>query len=221
MQIGKPAYKKCPHCGKNIEYYPHPFFVNFYGLTEWSDGETFSEIPSLKLSKLQKCLYCNKFFWFNQKLGGMSFYDYIEALSFFESKYSKKSLINIILSWRNKNRLLYIRLNILRSYNTRYRIHPLTKKNHEPYEAIEDDNVDHEIFLENAKKLIDLLRELDPNNYFLVAELYRNLGLFEESKNILNYVNDENKKSLLLKEIDKNNRNVIIVLQPPNEYDLD
>ena len=128
MQIGKPAYKKCTHCDKNIEYYPHPFFVNFYGLTEWSDGETFSEIPSLKLSKLQKCLNCNKFFWFNQMLGGMSFYDYIEALSFFESKYSKKSLINIILSWRNKNRLLYIRLNILRSYNTRYRIHPLIKK---------------------------------------------------------------------------------------------
>jgi hypothetical protein len=88
MQIGNPSYKKCPHCGQQIAYYPGPYFIHHYEFTEWSDGETFEELPCLKNTYLQKCNLCNEFYWFTQKLGGMSFEDYVYAAEYFENKYS-------------------------------------------------------------------------------------------------------------------------------------
>jgi hypothetical protein len=212
MQIGKPSYKKCSNCGKKLEFYSGPFFVHYYGLTEWSDGEKFRELPSLKETKLQRCPYCLKFYWFNQKLGlgGLNFYDYFEALLLFEKKYSKKSIIKSIFKRKCKKRLLYIRLNILRKFNDKIRLHPLEMSNYEPEIVPEKDKI---IFLNNAKELIELLKDLEPNNHFLIAELYRNLGMFEDAKSELNNVNDEIKKNLLLNEINKKNRDVIIINQ--------
>jgi hypothetical protein len=221
MQIGESSYNQCPECGKMIEFYPGTFFVHHYGLTEWSDGETFEELPSLKNTKLQKCPHCNKFYWFDQKLGGLSFYEYHEAALLFESKYSKKSFIDLIFPKQNKlspnkqqqdkQRLLYIRLCLLRKYNDRIRIHPLGNPNIKPDPIPERDKV---IFLENARSLINLLKELDPNNHLLITELYRNLGMFEESKNALNNIKDESVRHLLLNEINKHNRQVVIIKQP-------
>ena len=146
-----------------IEFYPGPFFIHDHGLTEWSDGEVFETEPSLKKTKLQRCPYCKKFFWFSQKLGGMSFHEYFEALLFFEMKYSKKSMIDMIFPCRNKKRLLYIRLKILRKFNDFIRIYPLAHVNYKPDQPPEKDKI---IFLENAKKLIVLLKELEPKNHF-------------------------------------------------------
>jgi hypothetical protein len=211
MQIGDPSYKKCPNCGKKIEYHSGPFFVNYYGLTEWSDGEKFQELPSLEKTKLQKCCHCNSFYWFSQMLGGMSFYEYYDALLFFEQKYSQRTIINIIFRKRIKKRLMYIRLMILRSFNNRIRIHPLQRNKIVLSSIPEKDKI---IFLENARELINLLKEIDAKNYFLIAELYRNLGLFEESKIQLNKFKNEHKKRILLNEIEKKNRDVVIVEQP-------
>jgi hypothetical protein len=216
MQIGESSYKQCPECGKMIEFYPGPFFVHYYGLTEWSDGETFQELPSLKETNLQRCPHCNKFYWYKKKLGGLTFYEYYEALLFFETKYSKKSLIDSIFPkldkyYQKKQNLLYIRLCILRKFNDRIRIHPLANHNIKNDPIPERDKI---IFLENATNLINLLKELEPNNHLLIAELYRNLGLFEKSKNALNNVKDENIKRLLLNEINKHNRDVVIIKQP-------
>jgi tetratricopeptide (TPR) repeat protein len=215
MQIGRLTFRRCPHCGKNIEYSSGRFFVQLYGLTEWSDGETFEELPSLKKTELQKCHFCNNFFWFRQKLGGMQFKDYCDALIFFEKLYSKKTIINFLFPNRNKKRLLYIRLNILRKYNDKIRVHPLSKgeKIAEPI----DEN-DKNIFINNANKLIELLKIFEPDNNFLISELYRNIGSFEESKAVLNKVYDVNKKNLLLKEIENKNRDVIIIKQPKTKH---
>ncbi|MEI6265931.1 MAG: hypothetical protein WCP74_12595 [Sphingobacteriia bacterium] len=211
MQIGSPSYRKCPHCGKKIEYYSGPFFVHYHGLTEWSDGETFEELPSLKVTELQKCYFCNNFFWFRQMLGGMHFKDYCDALIFFEKLYSKKTIIDFVFPNRNKKRLLYIRLNILRKYNDRIRIHPLSNGEKKAKPIHENDK---NIFINNAIELIELLKILEPDNNFLISELYRNIGSFEESKAELNKVYDENKKRLLLREIENKNRDVIIIKQP-------
>lgn len=217
MQLGESSYKQCSECDKFIEFRTGPFFVHHYGLTEWSDGETFQELPNLKETKLQRCPHCKKFYWFKQKLGGLTFNEYYEALLFFEKKYSTRSIKDFLFPnldkyFENKHNLLYIRLNILRTFNDRIRIHPLRgvpdiKQN--PINKIEKI-----IFLENAQKLIKLLEELEPNNYILISELYRNLGLFEKSKNTLKSVEDENIKFLLLNEIKRNNRDVIILKQP-------
>ena len=215
MQIGRLTFRRCPHCGKNIEYSSGRFFVHYYGLTEWSDGETFEELPSLKKTELQKCHFCNNFFWFKQKLGGMQFKDYCDALIFFENLYSKKTIIDFLFPNRNKKRLLYIRLNILRKYNDKIRVHPLSKG--EKISELIHEN-DKNIFINNAIKLIELLKIFEPDNNFLISELYRNIGLFEESKAELNKVYDVNKKNLLLKEIENKNRDVIIIKQPKTKH---
>ena len=67
------------------------------------------------------------------------------------------------------------------------------------------------LFVDNAKKLIHLLKQIDSKDLFLLAELYRNIGDFEEASRILNQLPDSNKKELLLKEIEKKNCDVIII----------
>lgn len=211
MQTGKLSYRKCPHCGKKREYYSGPFFVHYHGLTEWSDGEIFKEFPSLKETELQKCEFCNNFIWHRQKLGGMEFKDYCDALYFYENLYSKRTIFSLVFPKQNKKRLLYIRLNILRRYNDRIRIHPLSEGEKVSRPINENDEI---IFIDNAKKLIELLKIFKTDNHFLISELYRNIGLFEESKAEIAKIYDENKKRILLREIENMNRDVIIIKQP-------
>jgi len=211
MQIGNPSYKKCPHCRESNEYYFGPFFVNLYGYTEWSDGEIFQQLPSFEKTELQKCNSCNQYYWFTQYLGGLSFENYVEAAKYFQEEYSKKSIANLLFKNRNKRRLLYIRLHILRRYNDTIRIHPLNeridnKKIKSEYERL--------IFAENAKHLIHLLKIFKPNNHLLIAEIYRNLGEFKKAKNEITKLNDVTIKELILTHIENENRDVITIKQP-------
>ena len=215
MQIGSPSYKKCPHCEKKIEYYSEPFFVDYYGLTEWSDGETFEEMPSLKNTRLQKCQFCNQYYWFTRKLGGMSFEAYVEAAAHFEKEYSRKSLINFLFTSRNKRRLLYIRLNIFRRYNDQIRVHPLVKRDvYKKPIPVEKKN----ILTNNVKLLIDLVTDIKPDDYLLIAELYRTIGDFERAKNAINKLTDNGLKELISNEIEHKNCDVITIKQLLNEH---
>ncbi|ESU22613.1 hypothetical protein FEDK69T_18690 [Flavobacterium enshiense DK69] len=211
MQIGNPSYKICPHCKHKNKFYPGPFHVKYYGLTEWSDGETFEELPNLKKTDLQKCDNCNQFYWFKKMLGGLSFEDYVEAADYFEKKYSLITISNIIYRSINRNRLLYIRLNILRKYNDQIRKHPLANGENSKASI---PNEKKEIFINNIKLLLKLLNEIEPNNHLLIAELYRNIGDFEKARTILGKIPDSISKQLLLSEIEKRNCDVIIIQTP-------
>jgi hypothetical protein len=211
MQIGEPKYKTCPHCGKKNEYYPGPYFIHYYGLTEWSDGEIFKEFPSRKESKLQKCSACNQFYWFIQKGGGMSFYDYAEACEHFQKQYSRQNIVNFIFKNRNRRRILYIRLNILRIFNDRIRIHPLSRRVNKEETRTENET---NIFKENAKYLLPLLRDIEPHNSLLLSEVYRNLGDFEMARFEINKYRDINVRNLILKQIENKNTSVITIKQP-------
>lgn len=214
MDIGEPSYKKCPHCKKKLEYYNGPYFTHYYGLTEWSDGATFEEMPSLKETKLQKCNFCNNFYWYSQMDCNMAFKDYCDAIIYFEKLYSRKTFIDFIFPSLKGKRLLYIRLNILRKCNDKIRTPPLSNV---PNKRTFNEN-EKSIFINNAIKLIELLKKIEPSNHFLLAELYRNIGSFEESKAELNKVSDDKKKRLLLKAIEKRNCDVITIIAPKPHY---
>ncbi len=206
MQIGKPSYKICPHCWKINQYHRGPFFIHYFGLTVWSDGETFEELPSRIKTKLQKCHSCNKFYWFEQKLGGMSSDDYEKAVKHYQYKYSKKSIVNLFFNRRNKRRLLYLRLKIIQSYNDAIREHPL---NNSKSKKIIISESERRIFEENVKLLISLLNELKSNDHLLLSELHRYLGDFEKAKEEIDKVEDDNIKKQILGEIQAKNRDVI------------
>ena len=211
MQIGKSSFTLCFYFGHLKLRAARRCFVQVYGLTEWSDGEKFKELPSLEKTKLQRCELCNKFFWSSQRLGGLGFEDYVEAVEYFEKKYSRKNILNYINKLKNKKKLIYIRTKILQLYNDQIRIHPISKgfltKKTIPVEK-------KKIFINNAKILIGLLSEINSDNFFLLAELHRNIGNFKDSKKILNQLPNCSKKDLLLKEIELENSDVIKVIQP-------
>ena len=214
MQYFEPYFIECPSCGGKNKF---PRFSVFgYEKTEWSDGKIFKTLPSTDLSKLQMCTLCKKYYWYDSYCGINSFDFYVEALKHFERKYSLMSFFSFInifyynydYKLKNKKDLIYIRTNIMRTYNDQFRIHPLSKgklpKNTNTVEK-------KKIFIDNAKKLIKLLNEINSDDLFLRAELYRNIGDFEEASRILNQLPDSNKKELLLKEIEKRNCDVIII----------
>jgi hypothetical protein len=212
MKIGKPSFTLCFYFGHLKVGSPGQSFVHLYGLTEWSDGEQFSQLPSFEKSKLQRCGMCSHFFWSTQRLRGLYFEDHVEAADYFEKKYSKKNFFNYLNKLRNKERLVYIRTMILRQYNNQIRVHPLSKPlNWEP-KVISEEN--RNIFINNAKLLIDLLTEINSEDLFLLAELHRNIGEFDKAKRILNQLPDSHKKELLLNQIEKKNCDVITVIEP-------
>lgn len=212
MKIGKPSFTLCFYFGHLKVGSPGQSFVHLYGLTEWSDGEQFKELPSLEKSKLQWCENCNQFYWSSQMYGGLGFGGYVEAAEYFENKYSKKNIFNNVNKLRNKERLIYIRINIMRKYNDQLRVHPLSNPLYwEPKVIIEEDK---NTFINNAKLLIDLLTEINSEDLFLLAELHRNIGEFDKAKRILNQLPDSHKKELLLNQIEKKNCDVITVISP-------
>jgi hypothetical protein len=65
---------------------------------------------------------------------------------------------------------------------------------------------------ENLTALLNILNETDKDELIMKAEVYRNLGQFEESKNLLNRITDTNltsTKEKLLHEIKNQNKRVI------------
>ena len=212
MQVGKPPITKCSFFGHLKVGRQGDSFVNVYGLTEWSDGKQFKQVPSFEKSELQWCENCNQFYWSSQMYGGLGFGGYVEAAEYFENKYSKKNFFNNLNKLRNKERLVYIRTMILRQYNDQIRVHPLSKPLYWEPKVISEES--RNIFINNAKLLIDLLTEINSEDLFLLAELHRNIGEFDKAKRILYQLPDSHKKELLLNQIEKKNCDVITVISP-------
>lgn len=185
MQVGDSKFKKCPHCGHKNRYFVGPFYVNFYGWFIWSDGEKFSEQPRLKKDWLQICDSCKSFYWHrrNGRIGKISFDDYVRALDFYKKIYET----NPLKYWLFKNRLLYIRLAIWRSYNDYFRVYPVSMISKE--QVINDDE-SKRVYTENARELIKLMGRKNDQNALYVAELYRNIDDFGNAKMTLERVRD-------------------------------
>lgn len=205
MQIGDPKIKICPNCGHENIYFSNGFFVHLTPLIIWSDGRKERETPNLEESLLQKCPNCKKFYWHQRKLGGLSFTEYLDALNIYKKKYIIKQF-----RCRNfRNRLIYIRFNIWRSYNNFLRPRPDLERERQMVNINQDWT---NAYIKNAKKLIKLL-STDTNNTLYIAELYRNIGDFDNAKQTIEKLQDEESKQikdLLLNEIDQKNEKTVV-----------
>ena len=217
MIMHEPSNIKCPHCEADFPVHDKPFFVHIYGFTEWSDGETFNELPSIKTSDLQRCDSCKGFFIYSTKMGGLSVADCLDAITYFKEEYKKSASHDSSSEEKEKIKFNYqqrirsLRIQILRGYNNSIRKHPLNNFSEEPLPFSEPDRI---IFLQSAKALLDLLLELDSTDYLLRAELNRNLGLFEDAQAEVNKLSNEKVKAILLKEINTKNRDVVVIDSP-------
>ena len=194
MQIGKPSYFKCPVCKTITEFYPGPYYVHIYEFTQWSDGETFKELPEIPSANkylLHKCSHCNSYLWISSISYNLTF-DKI-----------KKS---------NDAKLFYIRHQILRTYNNYIRKYPSDIFNRYKQTISPEKK---EIFITNAKLLIEMYYKIDPTNYLMIAELYRNIGDFDSAINVLEMLPNCLNKHLLLEEIKLKNCDVIKINPRP------
>ena len=211
-------FKECPHCKHRNEY---PTKVGGGGIGElgylWSDHIDYS--TRSYHSKVQRCLFCKSFFWDDNKTVIESFQFYVEALKYFERKYLLTTIFGFINKFifgrekklLNKENLIYVRTYILRSYNDQKREFIVNSISNIDVPKNKTSEMDKKIFEDNAKKLIHLLNEINSDDFFLLAELHRNIGEFDEAKRLLNQLPDSYKKELLLKEIEKRNCDVIII----------
>jgi hypothetical protein len=203
MKPGSTFIIECQYCG---QYAKKKTLLsgNTFGAELWSDGKIVApmlpEFPSLVL-----CKKCNQFYWVEDARE-------IERMDYYQSdKEGKWSDVNFV-EFPTFNQYFdaletipeeeFIRINIWWSYNDFFR------------KGIEDQITPdmHEKNTENLAALLKILCETDDNDLLIKSEAYRNLGFFDESKELLNRIEDPDLTSMkdkLLKEINNHNKGLI------------
>ncbi len=198
---------ECPTC-KSLMKKPGWLSGNTFGAKIYSDGKKVAEmLPNFP--QITKCKKCNNIFWVKDakvigefewgnkisqeweaapELGFLSIEDYHSALN---------SDLSI-----DKNHELYFRKNIWWSFNDRQR-------NDLPFF---NNDEERQLWFENLKKLCELLDENNTEQQIMKAEVYRNLGRFDDCKIIINSISIpelEWIKEKYIKACDEQNQNVI------------
>jgi hypothetical protein len=173
----------CPKCDNKI-YNESTASGNSFGAKLYSDGKAiqpnYPEYPSIT-----KCSKCNTVFWL-KKENEKGAYNWSPGLAEDLKEIEKARYLNIsecfealdLKIFRTKNEELFIRQEIWWGFNDRVR-------NSETLFSSEEDKT---LWTKNALSLIELLDINDIDQKLSIAELYRNLGNFEKSQEILNSI---------------------------------
>lgn len=201
----------CPHCG-DLAKKESIISGNTFGATLWSDGKQIapmlSEFPSIVF-----CKHCNNPFWVKDAKEVDQIKDHYSDNEKYRNidTITSPDFLQYYAALKIVNDTKYIRIKMLYSFNDYYRnnkdnqITPEIQKIHE----------------ENLYELIDLFDENDINELIMKAEAYRNLGLFEKSRTLLNQICGPKLsqiKDKFLREIE-DGRKRIFKLYGPSERD--
>ena len=204
MLPGPTIIISCPFCG---QYSKKETIIsgNTYGAQLWSDGKRIAPMmPENPI--LVVCKKCDQFFWvkdakmvtevtnaveLKEKWGDV---DYVEFPTFHQYFKALELIPDEI----------FIRGCIWRSYNDYFRNN-------------EEDKITSEmeqLNSENLTALLKILDENDTNELLTKAEVHRNLGQFEKSKELLDRINDPELtwvKEKFLQEINNQNKRVTLL----------
>lgn len=169
-----PNILKCPHCG-GLSRLSSIVSGNTCGMEQWSDTKRY--LPMLpSISAVQKCPACEKYFFYERDLVVGSCESYGNSswghLSYTSLKDAYEQL------QPSGNNEIKLRIMILHGYNDHYGGCPGTEH---PGDAPTNERT---YFEQNARRLIELM----PDNEVFCAELYRELGEFEQALAILNNI---------------------------------
>jgi hypothetical protein len=184
---------------------------NTIGAKIYSDSKRIA--PMLpEFPAITKCNKCQKIFWVSEakKIGSYEFnvpfdhkeWEDVQRVSFL-SYLEYYSVLNTNLI-RSKSDEIFIRTRILWEYNDSYR------KGRTTHESEEGKMIKKE----NIEVLLALLDKTNENQKLFMAELYRNIGQFEESLALLNTINNEKLnriKARMIDECKKQNTLVFLV----------
>ena len=182
-----PFILKCPHCG-GLSRLSSIVSGNTFGMGMWSDMKQHTPMLS-HISAVQKCPSCGKYFFYeeahiwgfcnsfgNSSMGHLSYTSLKKAYEQLQPTGEKEITLRIML---------------LHGYNDHYGGCPGTKL---PDEAPASERT---YFEQNARRLIELL----PDDELLCAELYRELGAFEQCLSLLNKITAEGRKARFAAQI--------------------
>jgi hypothetical protein len=193
MIPGPAIILSCPNCG---QYAKKRTIIsgNTFGSQLWSDGKKISpmmpDFPSLVL-----CKKCDQFYWVRKELQVEEVRDHREL----ETKYRDIDYVEFptfhqyfkVLETIPAER--YIRLKIWWAFNDYFRNGHQNKITPEM----------QKLNTENLIALLKILNEADDNDLLMKTEIFRQLGFFDESKQLLYRMNNKDltwvKERLLVK----------------------
>lgn len=207
MNIDKVAIYQCNSCKaflSTVQIYGGVFLDN----PVFSDGKSVEPLLP-EIIEFSNCKCCGNYFWLDDlKEIGLSYIEELEKSNFKNAlpvaSLTIEEYVNGLKSdvVRSKKQEIKIRTFIWQAYNDRYRAGNPIFLNLE----------DKARWRENCLRLLELIDSSKQSKKLLIAELYRNLGNFEKSLQVLNDVMSEKNKGIVEKLIAECNlRNPFVV----------
>jgi hypothetical protein len=212
MILGDDNIYKCPKCN-NLIANGSLASGNTFDAIYYSDGKIDApnnpEFPILSI-----CKKCDNLLWLYNMEELDSCFDYLQ-----NEEYKQAQLANFLTISEYENALkikafsntaeeIWIRKRLWWAFNDRIRAN----------EPIFKNNTEKILWEDNCEKYIELLDVTDSKAKITVAELYRNLGKFEKSLNILKTIKEPEFQwqiNQILEEIEKENQFVFEIIQQP------
>lgn len=200
---------KCPHCGA-LKVLRLAYGYDFDSVVRWSDTKKY--YPQIqKPSYVQRCSSCGRYFFREEETLYKT--DIYSLLDVAWGRLTYQSLRDAFeqLSPKGKDEK-QIRMMLLHAHNDLYGGCEEAKPRAEA--SIEE----QQFFEENVQALIVMANINDPYDRLLIAELYREMGQFEDAIRILRepfdynlYLNLDAIRKQILEQAEKHNTNVYIV----------
>ena len=187
MLPAKPDILKCPHCGRLMRI-SALMSGNTFDMVQWSDTKRVTPMME-SVSPVLKCPVCKKYFfynrdqivgscntWCNSSWGHLSYKSLKEALGQLQPQGKDEITLRIML---------------LQGFNDHYGgCHGTLPRTDAPAD-------EHKFFNDNAKRLLELISE----NKLFCAEIYRELGEFDKSLELLNDIACDNRIAAIAEHI--------------------
>lgn len=209
MDFDKPKILKCPHCG-GLRRVCALLSGNDIGMTIWSDQKV--DLPSLpSISPVLRCPVCKKYhFYHRSQIVGECRTHYNDDFGYLSYESLKEALVELDPKGEKEKEL---RLMLLWAYNDKYgQMHNVKIL---PAEL----ESERRFFRENA---IALFR-LKPEDYLLHAELFREMGEFENCLVVLERIDDNelSKDVATLKEKAHNKDSNVFIVESDKWSDIE
>lgn len=206
MQPGTPQLVTCPHCG-NEKKLMTLLSGNTIGMRQWSD--TFYYAPHLpQVAYVQKCPHCGIFFMYPdaQKRYDDSQDDFNFCLDTGRLSYPeiKQAFLLLEDAVKGKQSEMALRIAFLHSFNEAFR--EFEKNSWDKDEDMADDKhrdqIDYDLHYSNLNAIAQLLISSESVNTPFIAEIYRELGRFDDCIATLeNFETEDNYVRLIVKGI--------------------
>jgi len=200
MKFGPILFYSCPSCSV-VHSKMSLLSGNTFDAITWSDGHQFAPML-IEFTHITKCSGCGTIFWLDDRTEVEHSSEDTTPSCNFLKLYEYQEFLSTAKTYTSEEER-YLRTKFWRGMNNRVR------KNEELFQNLDDER----LWKDNLMALLDLIGTSETDELIWRAEIYRNLGEFEESKKILQRIDDSELNWLVEafeKEINAKNTKVFV-----------